>query len=145
MNYWISKILAKPIEKFKNGNLVTKNPKVVRDDIANHYYATRNMLPISLRMEAKQEKKHVEINKKTFDQTIKLQQNELDFQVERTIATKTHMIADVADVNNRSVATNTLILRDYNPGLHGDWNNYCCLKGQIPGTFVKKHKKIIPE
>ena len=38
MNYWISKITKKPIEKFKNPNLLNQNEKVNRRDIKNPYF-----------------------------------------------------------------------------------------------------------
>jgi hypothetical protein len=38
MNYWISKITKKPIEKFKNPNLLNQNEKVDRRDIKNPYF-----------------------------------------------------------------------------------------------------------
>ena len=39
MNYWISKITHKPIEKFKNPNLLNVNEKVDRNDIKNPYFS----------------------------------------------------------------------------------------------------------
>lgn len=50
MNFWISKIVKKPIEKFKNPNLLNRNPKVVRSDIKNPYFTLQRILPISLHM-----------------------------------------------------------------------------------------------
>ena len=38
-NYWIAKILKKPIEKFKNPNLLNVNEKVDRNDIKNPYFS----------------------------------------------------------------------------------------------------------
>ena len=32
---------------------------------------------------------------------------------------------------------NTLILRNYNDGRNGGWDNYGCYKGQNKGHFVK--------
>lgn len=51
MNYWTSKIIHKPIEKFKNPNLLNINEKVDRDDIKNPYFTLSRILPISLHME----------------------------------------------------------------------------------------------
>jgi len=51
MNYWISKITHKPIEKFKNPNLLNMNEKVDRNDIKNPYFSLQRILPISLYME----------------------------------------------------------------------------------------------
>lgn len=51
MNYWTSKITHKPIEKFKNPNLLNINEKVDRNDIKNPYFTLSRILPISLHME----------------------------------------------------------------------------------------------
>jgi hypothetical protein len=63
MNYWISKITHKPIEKFKNPNLLNVNEKVDRKDIKNPYFSLSRILPISIHME-----KHKDIRTdKTYD------------------------------------------------------------------------------
>ena len=51
INYWVSKIIHKPIEKFKNPNLLNKNEKVDRKDIKNPYFSLSRILPISLHMD----------------------------------------------------------------------------------------------
>jgi hypothetical protein len=51
INYWVSKITHKPIEKFKNPNLLNQNDKVNRHDIKNPYFSLHRILPISLHME----------------------------------------------------------------------------------------------
>lgn len=51
INYWVSKITHKPIEKFKNPNLLNWNEKVDRKDIKNPYFSLSRILPISLHME----------------------------------------------------------------------------------------------
>jgi hypothetical protein len=51
INYWVSKITHKPIEKFKNPNLLNQNEKVDRKDIKNPYFTLMRHLPISLHME----------------------------------------------------------------------------------------------
>lgn len=51
INYWVSKITHKPIEKFKNPNLLNWNEKVNRKDIKNPYFTLQRILPISLHME----------------------------------------------------------------------------------------------
>lgn len=40
-----------------------------------------------------------------------------------------HRVTDIQNMNNKDVATNSLILRNYNDGRQGGWNNYCCYKG----------------
>ena len=39
INYWIAQIIHKPIEKFKNPNMLNKNEKVNRTDIKNPYFS----------------------------------------------------------------------------------------------------------
>jgi hypothetical protein len=51
INYWVSKITHKPIEKFKNPNMLNVNEKVDRKDIKNPYFTLSRILPISLHME----------------------------------------------------------------------------------------------
>ena len=51
LNFWISKITKKPIEKFKNPNLLNQNEKVNRRDIKNPYFSLQRILPISVHME----------------------------------------------------------------------------------------------
>src|SRR5688572_8667239 len=43
INYWISKITKKPIEKFKNPNLLNKNEKVDHKDIKNPYFSVQRI------------------------------------------------------------------------------------------------------
>jgi len=77
INYWISKIIHKPIEKFKNPNLLNKNEKVDRTDIKNPYFSLQRHLPISLYMDKhKVVEKDERYDKLHFDHTAKLQQNE---------------------------------------------------------------------
>ena len=77
INYWVSKITKKPIEKFKNPNLLNKNEKVDRNDIKNPYFSLSRILPISLHMDRyKQTAPDERYDKLHFDYTAKLQQNE---------------------------------------------------------------------
>lgn len=33
-----------------------------------------------------------------------------------------------------------MIIRNYNDGRHGGWNNYCCYNGKNKGTYVEPFK-----
>lgn len=86
INYWVSKITKKPIEKFKNPNLLNKNEKVDRNDIKNPYFSLSRILPISLHMERfNKTPPDDRYDKLHFDHTAKLQQNEQDLIIQRTI------------------------------------------------------------
>lgn len=58
INFWVSIIIHKPIEKFKNPNLLNQNEKVNRKDIKNPYFSLNRILPISLHMERTKIKNH---------------------------------------------------------------------------------------
>jgi len=74
INFWVSKITKKPIEKFKNPNLLNQNEKVDRNDIINPYFSLSRILPISLHM-ARNTKPKIDdrYDKMHFDHTAKLQ------------------------------------------------------------------------
>lgn len=139
INYWVSSITHKPIEKFKNPNLINQNSKVNRDDIKNPYFTLKRILPISLHTKKAKatEDDEEDYNKMHFDHTAKLLQNEQDLVLERTLAKEFHRVTGLEDTNSKDVAVNSILLRDYNDGRHGKWDNYCTLKGQSKGTYVK--------
>jgi hypothetical protein len=120
INYWVSLITKKPIEKFKNPNLINKNPKVDRKNIKNPYFSLSRILPISLHMNRTQKTATDE----TYDQLhfahdMKLLQNEQDLAINRTIAKEFHRVAGIGDPKNKETAMNTLLLRNYNDGRTG--------------------------
>ena len=148
INFWVSKITNKPIEKFKNPNLINQNSKVNREDIKNPYFTLKRILPVSLHTQKfKATEEEEDYNALHFDHTAKLLQNEQDLILERTLAKEFHRVTGLEDTNSKDVAVNSILLRNYNDGRHGKWNNYCTLKGQNKGTYVKsknvKKKEII--
>ena len=117
MNYWISKITKKPIEKFKNPNLLNQNEKVNRRDIKNPYFSLQRILPISVHMEkTKVVEPDFNYDKLHFDHTAKLHQNEQDQIIQRTIGKEFHRVTNVENAKSNAAAANTLILRNYNDG-----------------------------
>ena len=126
LNYWAAKILQKPVEKFTNPIFLNKHEKVKFNDVKNPYYATKDKLPLTIRMKGKEEEIKEDYNTLIFDQTKKLQQNQLDEATKKTINFKSHIIGDFRNLNDMSTAINTLLLRPYNEGKHGKWDNYCC-------------------
>jgi len=137
INYWAAKILKKPVEKFTNPIFLNKLENAKYNDIKNPYYATKDKLPLTIRMKGTEEKKPDDYNRLIFDQTKKLQQNQLDECIKKAIEVKSHVVGEFKDLNNYSTAINTLLLRPYNEGRHGKWNNYACVT--IQGA--KKTKK----
>ena len=59
--------------------------------------------------------------------------------LEKTISKEYHRVTDITQEKTNSFATNSLILRNYNDGRHGPWNNYCCYDKKNKGTYVQKH------
>ena len=64
--------------------------------------------------------------------------------IQRTIGKEFHRVANIEDAKSNLAAANTLILRNYNDGRQGGWNNYCCYKGQNKGSYVNTKKTTQP-
>lgn len=140
INYWVSKITHKPIEKFKNPNLLNQNEKVDRNDIKNPYFSLNRILPISLYMErTKQVAKDGNYDKLHFDYKKKYIQAEQDLRMEKTVSKEYHRITDISQPKSNQAAINSMILRNYNDGRHGGWNNYSCYQQSNKGTYVVPH------
>lgn len=130
INYWVSQIIHKPIEKFKNPNLLNQNEKVDRNDIKNPYFSLSRILPISLHMErTKVVAKDEKYDKLHFDFKKKYIQAEQDLVMEKTVSKEYHRITDITQPKSSTVSINSMIIRNYNDGRHGGWNNYCCYQG----------------
>ena len=141
INYWISKITHKPIEKFKNPNLLNINEKVDRNDIKNPYFSLSRILPISLHMDKTKvictDKNYDKLH---FDFTAKYLQSQQDQIVERQIGKDFHRVCTIDNAKDNRVTQNTLILRNYNDGRNGGWNNYVSYKGTGAKSYVKPHQ-----
>lgn len=138
INYWVSKITHKPIEKFKNPNLLNMNEKVDRSDIKNSYFTLSRILPISLHMErTKVVSKDGKYDKLHFDFKEKYIQAEQDLRMEKTVSKEYHRITDISQPKDNNASINCMILKNYNDGRHGTWNNYCCYNHSNQGTYVK--------
>ena len=53
----------------------------------------------------------------------------------------TTLLLGIENCNDRKFTQNVYLLRKYNQGRHGSWNNYCSLKGIQRGTYVKSKNK----
>lgn len=51
---------------------------------------------------------------------------EHDLVLEKTVSKEYHRVTDITQPKSNSAAVNSIILRNYNDGRHGEWNNYCC-------------------
>ena len=140
INYWVSIITHKPIEKFKNPNLLNVNEKVDRNDIKNPYFSLSRILPISLHMErTKVIEKDGNYDKLHFDFKASYIQAEQDLLMEKTVSKEYHRITDITQPKSGTVGINAMIMRNYNDGRHGGWNNYCCYDGKGQGSYVQPH------
>lgn len=141
MNYWTSKITHKPIEKFKNPNLLNINEKVDRNDIKNPYFTLSRILPISLHMEkTKVISTDTTYDKLHFEYTTKYLQSQQDQIVERQVGKDFHKVVSIENAKDNSAAVNTLITRNYNEGRHGGWDQYVSYKGKGVKSYVKPHQ-----
>lgn len=96
INYWVSKITHKPIEKFKNPNLLNQNEKVDRNDIKNPYFTLMRHLPCSLHMErTKVIEKDEKYDKLHFDYKMQYIDAEHDLICEKTTSKEYHRVTDI--------------------------------------------------
>ena len=129
MNYWMSKIIGKPIQKFENPIMKTDFPGIKRDDIRSPYYTTNNVYPISIRTKEQNKEVVQNYNKPVFDHTIKLTDHQLDIAIEKAVSFESHKVANIDSLKSKSNAVNALMLRPIHEGQNGGWDNYCTLKG----------------
>ena len=61
--------------------------------------------------------------------------------MEKTISKEYHRVTDISAPKNNEASINTMILRNYNDGRHGGWNNYVCFDKKNQGTMVKPFGK----
>ena len=59
--------------------------------------------------------------------------------MEKTVSKEYHRITDITQPKSGTVGINSMIIRNYNNGRHGGWNNYCCYDGNGKGTYVEPH------
>jgi len=61
-------------------------------------------------------------------------------RMEKTISKEYHRVTDITQPSSNTVGINSLIIRNYNDGRHGGWNNYSCYEGKGSAvSYVKKH------
>jgi len=63
--------------------------------------------------------------------------------VERQVGKDFHRVAGIENAKDNTTAVNTLILRNYNDGRNGGWDNYVSYKGSGTASYVKPHAKWI--
>lgn len=74
-----------------------------------------------------------------FDYTKKYVQAEQDLLFEKTVSKEYCRLTDITQPKSDTVKTNAMIIRNYNDGRHGGWNNYCCYKGKNTGSYVQPY------
>ncbi|KRX11100.1 Nucleoside diphosphate kinase [Pseudocohnilembus persalinus] len=140
MTSWISQLVSKPVDRFKNPKLIdpTLTQKQKRN-IKNVNFTLERTLPLSMTIK-KQEIKNVstDLPPSIIDKK-KLQDNELSIALEQKLHRHTTHTLTIDQLNQQATSrqTVTLIRDNYNEGRHGNWNNYSTFKGMQKGTYVK--------
>ncbi|EGR28487.1 nucleoside diphosphate kinase family protein, putative [Ichthyophthirius multifiliis] len=140
INAWISQIIGKPIDRFKNPKLVDKTiNNSQRQNLKSYNFTLNRNLP--LKMITKKENityTPIEFPKTLIDKP-KLQQNEESFALLQKLHRYTTQILSVDNLNQNvsSYKINVFMLRNYNEGRHGSWQNYCSLNKTRKGSYVK--------
>lgn len=129
MAYWIGKIVQKPPENFPPvtslDNTLTRSQLT---DPKSPFFTLERTKPLTLTLK-KQEVKQTPLN---FNASIidkpKLHGIEMNLAVEKKVHRNLAKVS-IVGVPNKEGKIAATMLRDYNEGRHGDWDNYSGLKG----------------
>ena len=74
-----------------------------------------------------------------FDFKAKYIQAEQDLRMEKTVSKEWSRITCITQEKSNTVGINAMIVRNYNDGRHGGWNNYAPYMKKGKGTYVEAH------
>ena len=74
-----------------------------------------------------------------FDFKAKYIQAQQDLVMEKTISKEWSRITCLTQPKSNTVGINAMIIRNYNDGRHGGWNNYCCYDNKGKSSYVQPH------
>eukprot|EP00357_Protocruzia_adherens_P006890 CAMPEP_0115000986 /NCGR_PEP_ID=MMETSP0216-20121206/17096_1 /TAXON_ID=223996 /ORGANISM="Protocruzia adherens, Strain Boccale" /LENGTH=516 /DNA_ID=CAMNT_0002366213 /DNA_START=5 /DNA_END=1552 /DNA_ORIENTATION=+ len=121
MNYWLSKITGKPIEKFKNPNMLNSCDPEERNDPKSVHFTLSRILPLSVLVK-KEDITYRSIDRpKSIVDKKKLTENEEKIVLHKLLSRETHQLVPLDDVNNPNLIQSVRLLRNYHPGRHGSW------------------------
>lgn len=138
MNAWMSKLIGKPVERFKNPKMIDPTvTKKERNDVKNVQFTLSRTLPLTQTVK----RSKISYTPLNFPYSIidkkRINKNEEKMQLQRMLHRYTTLLLSIEDSHDRQFTQNVYLLRNYNQGRHGSWNNYCTLKGIQQGTYVK--------
>jgi hypothetical protein len=59
--------------------------------------------------------------------------------MEKTVSKEYHRITCISQPKSNTVGINAMIVRNYNDGRHGGWDNYSAFMHKNKGSYVKAH------
>lgn len=134
ITYWVSKMIGKPVDSFVNPaklNTYSSRPPL---DLGRTLPLTLVDIPPALTaQDTAWDPSIVDMNK--------LGPNGAKVALLKRMHREAYIIAHGPALNSRDTANNILLLRNYAPGRHGSWNNYCCIKGTAKGSFVQAREE----
>ncbi|CAD8175836.1 unnamed protein product [Paramecium octaurelia] len=140
MNAWMSILINKPIHRFKNPKLVCKVPPEMRKNPESIHYTINRILPLN------QTYKKKDITKMPLDfppnlaDKEKLNPNEEKLALLKKLHRDTHHMVEIQDAK-KVVSNGVYLLRKYNDGRNGEWDNYSSLKAMNRGSYVNYEEK----
>lgn len=137
MTYWISQLIHKPVERFRNPKLVdqTLEPSKLKN-LKSAYFTIGRCTPLSIlhqkttvtnvsafNKQTPIEYDHSMVDKRTF------QKNEEILVREKLFNRHSYKLIHISDISRiQETVVSLSLMRNYNEGRHGQWNNYCCLR-----------------
>ncbi|KAM3142181.1 hypothetical protein pb186bvf_005590 [Paramecium bursaria] len=140
MNAWMSQLINKPIHRFKNPKLISKVPPEERKNPESIHFTINRLLPIDMTYKKKDiTQAALEFPPNLADKE-KLNPNEEKLALLKRLHRETHKMVEITDLKKFD-PNGVYLLRKYNEGRNGGWDNYISLKGMNKGTYVVPHKK----
>eukprot|EP01017_Pseudomicrothorax_dubius_P032150 TRINITY_DN4177_c0_g1_i1.p1 TRINITY_DN4177_c0_g1~~TRINITY_DN4177_c0_g1_i1.p1 ORF type:complete len:289 (-),score=75.85 TRINITY_DN4177_c0_g1_i1:40-906(-) len=142
MNAWVGKIVQKQLDRFTNPKLLNQRvPEKERQNLKGPHFTLRRTQPLTYLYK----KESITAKQPRFEPTLadkkKLEPTEERIALSKKIQRNTHHIVGIDDLNKvKDYPISLSLIRDYNEGRHGGWNNYATISGNRVESFVKTQK-----
>lgn len=150
MTYWVAKMTGKSVDRFPPVTSLdnTLTPQQLSDP-KGPYFTLNRKLPLTLLIKPEQIK-HIALQyPPTIVDKKKLAHMEGNLVIEKLLHRNLTKVTQVG-LKNEGIREAVSLLRPYNEGRHGDWDNYSGLKGnstlgQIGGQHMHSHMSGQPK
>ena len=113
MNFWVSKIIGKPTESFRNPLLVNPVEESEQTNIKGKHFTLTRTEPIKVRNEEELKLKSMIIKHPMFTKKM-LTDHEISSKVNKLLSTNYYKVSELGDsIRGTGVISNMVLLRDF--------------------------------